>query len=83
MAQKREMEGAQNNDIARLGPAGMQGAPQPSLWLTECEFLGIANRTNSQLYVGIAQGSRYLLGQRFCVLCFEICIPFLLSPCPL
>ena len=30
-----------------------------------------------------AQGSRYFLGQRFCVLYFEICIPSLFSPSPL
>ena len=29
------------------------------------------------------QGQSYFLGQRFCVLCFEICIPSLFSPSPL
>ena len=30
----------------------------------------------------LLQGSRYFFGQRFCVLCFEICTPFLLPLSP-
>ena len=39
--------------------------------------------TYISMYIWLIQGLNYLLGQRFCVLCSEICTPSFSSPSPL